>query len=68
MGLDGYALQEHHIADAEVFAAIGWEDVVDLIRRQSLVWVGHVARMPVWRMPKQTLFGWIGGTLGKQAG
>eukprot|EP00974_Lingulodinium_polyedra_P091004 8824472-Lingulodinium_polyedra.AAC.1 len=68
MGLDGYALQEHHITDAEVYAATGWEDVVDLIHRQTLVWLGHVARMPVSRLPKRALFGWVAGTLGRQAG
>eukprot|EP00969_Alexandrium_andersonii_P057047 2517064-Alexandrium_andersonii.AAC.1 len=40
----------------------------DVIHRHTLVWMGHVARMPVHRLPKQVMFGWVGGRLGKQAG
>eukprot|EP00969_Alexandrium_andersonii_P126935 5609956-Alexandrium_andersonii.AAC.1 len=39
-----------------------------LIHRHILVWMGDVARMPVRRLPKQVMFGWVGGKLGKQAG
>ena len=29
-----------------------------LLHRQVLRWVGHVARMPITRLPKIALFGW----------
>eukprot|EP00969_Alexandrium_andersonii_P037024 1622343-Alexandrium_andersonii.AAC.1 len=32
------------------------------------VWLGHVARMQIERYPKQAMFGWIKGKLGRQAG
>eukprot|EP00959_Pyramimonas_sp_CCMP1952_P014292 302643-Pyramimonas_sp.AAC.1 len=60
LGMDIYALQEHHITDEALRKAAGWEEVVDVVSRQSLAWLGHVARMPIERRPKQALFGWTG--------
>ena len=61
-------MAEHGVTDEALYKAAGWEQMKDVIHRQTMVWVGHVARMPTHRLPKQALFGWIGGVLGKQAG
>eukprot|EP00959_Pyramimonas_sp_CCMP1952_P108482 2268382-Pyramimonas_sp.AAC.1 len=58
--MDIYALQEHHIADEALRAAAGWEDVVDVVSRQSLTRLGHVARAPIERRSNRALFGWAG--------
>ena len=38
-----------------------WEPFEFTIARQSLFWLGHVARMGCERLPKQALFGWWKG-------
>ena len=38
-----------------------WEKFDTAVRRASLLWLGHVARMPVEAPQKQVLFGWIDG-------
>ena len=38
-----------------------WEPFEFTIARQSLLWLGHVARMGCERLPKQALFGWCKG-------
>ena len=57
-GMDIYAMREHHVSDEMMYKASGWLTMEDTIRRLTLEWVGHVARMPTDRRPKQMLFGW----------
>ena len=42
-----------------MYEAIGWNTMEETVSMLSLQWLGHVARMPIWRIPKQALFGWI---------
>ena len=58
LGMDIYAMREHHVSDDMLYQAAGWSTMADTIRRLSMEWVGHVARMPTYRLPKQVLFGW----------
>ena len=51
--MDCYNTRELGVSDNDLYRAAGWEQVQDLIHRQVLVWVGHVARMPEDRLPKQ---------------
>ena len=68
MGMDCYRMAETGLTDEDLYRAAGWEAMQDVIHRQTLVWLGHVARMPISRLPKQVLVGWVGGQLGRQAG
>ena len=68
MGMDCFLMAQHGVTDEALYRAVGWEQMKDVIHRQTMVWAGHVSRMPTHRLPKQALFGWIGGVLGKQAG
>ena len=58
LGMDIYAMREHHVLDDMLYQAAGWSTMADTIRRLSMEWVGHIARMPTHRLPKQVLFGW----------
>ena len=60
-GLDPWIMQEQHISGEDLERAAGWEDITVVHRRQTLMWLGHVARMPVHRLPKLALFGWWDG-------
>eukprot|EP00969_Alexandrium_andersonii_P024164 1054793-Alexandrium_andersonii.AAC.1 len=53
LGMDCYAMAHYGVTDADLYAAAGWEQIKDVIHRQTLVWLGHVARMPLHRLPKQ---------------
>ena len=66
MGMDFRAMRDHHISDDMLYKAAGWDTMKDVIRRLSLQWVGHVARMPIHRRPKQMLFGWWAGKASKK--
>eukprot|EP00969_Alexandrium_andersonii_P238343 10519989-Alexandrium_andersonii.AAC.1 len=68
MGMDCYLMADLGVTDQQRYAAAGWESTRDLIEWQTMVWAGHVARMPLHRLPKQVLLGWVGGQLGRQAG
>jgi hypothetical protein len=61
LGLDTYNMAEHALHDQDLRRAAGWETVTDMVMRQSLVWLGHVARMPIQRHPKVAMFGWVSG-------
>eukprot|EP00969_Alexandrium_andersonii_P096220 4248818-Alexandrium_andersonii.AAC.1 len=53
MGMDCQMMTQLDATDAQLYAAAGWESMRELIERQTMVWVGHVARMPLHRLPKQ---------------
>ena len=39
-----------------------WEDIETIetkVVKRCLEWLGHLARMPANRLPKQCLFGWL---------
>ena len=67
MGVDWVIMREHHISDEMLYNVSGWEQMESLIKRQSLVWLGHVSRMHVDRLPKICLFGWWDGHRGKRS-
>ena len=58
MGMDVFCMFEHDISDKMMYESAGWESMNDHIRRATLLWVGHVSRMPLYRRPKQAFFGW----------
>ena len=64
-GMDRLNMQEYHVSDEMLYQASGWNTVTDTIRRLTLQWVGHIARMPLTRRPKQMLFGWWAGRKSK---
>jgi hypothetical protein len=68
LGLDSYNMQEHHLRDEALYRAVGWDTVTDMVMKHTLVWVGHVARMPITRAPKVALFGWVAGYRPRQHG
>ena len=35
------------------------ETVADKVRKRRLEWLGHIARMPEYRVPKLAFFGWL---------
>eukprot|EP00959_Pyramimonas_sp_CCMP1952_P158531 3315883-Pyramimonas_sp.AAC.1 len=49
------------VKDVDLYRSAQWRTMEDHLFRLSMQWLGHVARMPVWRRPKQALFGWIAG-------
>jgi hypothetical protein len=65
-GMDTILMEELGLSDASMVKAAQWRTVEDRISRLSLSWLGHVARMPVWRHPKQVLFGFIEGRGGSE--
>lgn len=59
-GLTRRDLRERHITNAQLHQATRWPTVRVLLMRATLRWLGHIARMPVTRLPKIALFGaWV---------
>ena len=55
--------RDNHVNNAMLNELVQWEPLETTIARQSLIWLGHVARMNIRRLPKQALFGfWQGHT------
>ena len=63
-GMDRFLMQEHHISDAMMYQAAGWERIDEFIKKQAMVFLGHIARMEIDRYPKMALFGWWRGQEG----
>ena len=59
MGMDLFNMKEHSVKDIDLVAAARWETIGTEVRRTTLQWLGHVARMPIHRRPKQMLNGWL---------
>ena len=60
LGVTRWDQEIHHLANADLRTQ--WGDVSllsDILRGRRLQWLGHVARMPEERVPKQILFGWL---------
>ena len=58
-GMDVYIMQEFHVHDKHMYAAAKWPSIEETVMKLSMQWLGHVARMPTIRVPKQALFGWM---------
>ena len=58
LGLDVVNTREHGYSDAGLRRLVHWDTFEHLLHRNVLRWVGHVARMPISRLPKIALFGW----------
>ena len=58
IGVYNYQQWKERISSNRLASAFGMEDtMVQLLLKQRLQWIGHVARMKSFRMPKQLLFG-----------
>ena len=68
-GLDRLAMREQHTHSEQLHHAARWPTVEQVLMRNTLKWVGHVARMPPDRLPKIALWGqWAeGGNRGSHA-
>jgi hypothetical protein len=61
LGMHLAKMREGHITHEQLCAAAQWEPFEHTIARYSLLWLGHVARIPNHRRSKQALFGWWKG-------
>ena len=53
-------VENYHITSVELQQRIGIWDVDYYLARRTLLWVGHVARMPKSRLPRRLLTSWVG--------
>jgi ribonuclease HI len=68
-GITQHTMRTHHLRHNELYKAAGWTSIEILIKRHTLMWLGHVARMHPTRLPKLTLLGWAeGGTYNRGGG
>ena len=58
LGVDRLNTRQHGYSDEDLCHLVEWDTFSTVLHRQVLRWVGHVARMPITRLPKITLFGW----------
>ena len=60
LGVSCWDQELNHVRNCDLRKRWRDEDLVsDTMRRRRLQWLGHVARMPDNRLPKQLLFGWL---------
>ena len=50
---------KHRIASKSLFERLGVGSFDSYYNRRLLRWAGHVARMPMDRMPRKLLTGWV---------
>ena len=50
---------EHHIATEDLMSQLGLDGMEYYVARRQLGWLGHVARMPASRLPRQMLSAWV---------
>ena len=58
LGVDRHNMREFGYSDEGLRLLANWDSFETLLHRNVLRWVGHVARMPISRLPKIALFGW----------
>ena len=68
LGLDVFNMREFGYSDERLRHMVQWNSFSELMHRQVLNWVGHVARMPADRLPKIALFGWPAGLETRSSG
>ena len=68
LGLDVFNMREYGYSDEGLLRMVHWDPFPLLLHRQVLHWAGHVARMPVSRLPKIALFGWPVGLERRSSG
>ena len=66
IGIRTYQLRRHGISNLILRKMAQWEPFESSVRRASLLWLGHVARMSVEKPQKQALFGWVEHACGKE--
>ena len=49
----------HHISTSSLLARLGIEPLETYYHRRLLRWAGHVSRMPLNRLPRMLLTGWV---------
>ncbi len=49
----------HHISTSSLLARFGIEPLETYYHRRLLRWAGHVSRMPLNRLPRMLLTGWV---------
>ena len=60
LGVSRIDQETDHITNSDLRVRWGSSDLLsDILRRQRMQWLGHGARMPDYRLPKQLLFGWL---------
>ena len=52
---------EHHISTQELGQRMGLESIEIYVARRQARWLGHMARMPFERLPRQMLSAWVPG-------
>ena len=60
-GITMKEVREHKIRHDRLYKAACWLPIDKVIKRETLRWMGHVARMKKDRLPKIALFGWRKG-------
>ena len=58
LGVDRMSMWQHGYSDEGLRNLFHWDSFEHLLHRQVLRWIGHVARMPISRLPKIAVFGW----------
>jgi len=53
-------VREHRIRTVEVLKVLKLRSIETYVRRRQLQWAGHVARMPLSRLPRMFLTAWCG--------
>ena len=60
-GITMWDVREYRIRHEKLYKAAGWTPIDKVIKRETLRWMGHVARMKKDRLLKIALFGWRKG-------
>lgn len=58
-GVNMYHVQQHHITTASLLSRLGLKSIEHYFQSRFLRWSGHVARMPLSRLPRKFLTSWI---------
>lgn len=58
-------MHQHGLSNRILSNLAQWESFEDTVRRATLIWAGHVARMSVSHPQKAVMYGWMSGALPK---